>query len=61
MNKLVLSATIINMNPFVNERHISFAKNRENDSNESHHTAIIINDDDDGNRTTGLDERKNEN
>jgi hypothetical protein len=49
------------MNPFVNERHISFAKNRENDSNESHHTAIIINDDDDGNRTTGLDERKNEN
>jgi hypothetical protein len=48
------------MNPFLNERHISFAKNRENDSNESHHTTIIMNDDD-GNRTTGLNERKNEN
>jgi len=46
-----LSATIINMN----ERHISFALNRENDSNESHHTAIVMNDDDgDENPTTGF-------
>ncbi len=43
------------MNPLTNERHISFAINTENDSNESHHTAIVMNDDDgDGNPTTGF-------
>jgi hypothetical protein len=52
-----LSATIINMNSLINERHISFAINRENDSNESHHTAIVMNDDDgDENPTTGFSE-----
>ena len=41
-----LSATIINMNPLINERHISFVVNNENDSNESRHTTIVMNDDD---------------
>jgi hypothetical protein len=41
-----LSATIINMNPLLPERHISFAVNRENESNESHHTTIMMNDED---------------
>ncbi len=50
-----VSATIINMNPLVPERHISFAVNTENESNGSHHTTIVMNDDDnnaDGNTTT---------
>ncbi len=50
-----MSATIINMNPLVPERHISFAVNTENESNGSHHTTIVMNDDDnnaDGNTTT---------
>ena len=40
-----LAPTIININSSINERHISFAKNTENDSNESNHTAIAMNDD----------------
>jgi hypothetical protein len=32
------------MNPLLPERHISFAVNKENESNESHHTAIVMND-----------------
>ena len=57
-------ATIINMNPTLpGERHISFAVNKENDSNESNHTALIMNDDDgiviiDGNSVTGNTERR---
>jgi hypothetical protein len=65
LNKLVspqgLSATIINMSPLVNERHISFAKTTDNDLNENTHTAIVINDDagggvgiGDGNTTSGF-------
>ncbi len=35
------------MNPTLpGERHISFAVNKENDSNESNHTALVMNDDD---------------
>lgn len=41
-----LSAAIINMNPLINERHISFVVNNENDSNESRHTTIVMNDED---------------
>jgi heme-binding NEAT domain protein len=40
----MLSATVINMNPSANERHISFAVKKENDSNDSNHTAIVMND-----------------
>jgi hypothetical protein len=35
------------MNPTLpGERHISFAVNKENDSNESNHTAVVMNEDD---------------
>ena len=35
------------MNPTLSsERHISFAVNKENNSNESNHTTLIMNDDD---------------
>lgn len=35
------------MNPTLpGERHISFAVNKENDSNESNHTALIMGEDD---------------
>ncbi len=59
-----LPATIINMNPVLpGERHISFAVNKENDSNESNHTALIMSDEDgvvviDGNSVTGNVERR---
>jgi hypothetical protein len=52
------------MNPTLpGERHISFAVNKENDSNESNHTGLIINDDDgviiiDGNPPIGNIERR---
>ena len=52
------------MNPTLpGERHISFAVNKENDSNESNHTAIMMNEDDgvvvtDGNSTSGTTERR---
>jgi hypothetical protein len=52
------------MNPLINERHISFAKHKENDPNENNHTAIIMNDDDGGggneNISTGFYEKENE-
>ena len=54
----------INMNPTLpNERHISFAVNKENDSNESNHTALMMNDDDstiiiDGNSVSGNVDRR---
>ncbi|CAF1499533.1 unnamed protein product, partial [Adineta ricciae] len=57
-------ATVINMNPtLTNERHISFAVNKENDSNESNHTAILMTDEDgvvvvDGNSSSGNAERR---
>ena len=35
------------MNPLINERHISFALSREQESNESGHTAIMMTDDND--------------
>ena len=44
------------MNPLVNERHISFAIDTENESNEYNHIAIAMNDEDgtgDGYTTTG--------
>jgi len=59
-----IPATIININPTLpGERHISFAVNKENDSNESNHTALLMNDDDgviitDGNSTTGNIDRR---
>ncbi len=62
-----IPATIINMNPTLpGERHISFAVNKENDSNESNPTALIMNDDDgiviiDGNSVTGNTERRSRN
>ena len=52
------------MNPTLpNERHISFAVNKENDSNESNHTALMMNDDDstiviDGNSVSGNVDRR---
>jgi hypothetical protein len=52
------------MNPSLSgERHISFAVNKENDSNESNHTALIMNDDDgvviiDGSSSSGNVERR---
>jgi hypothetical protein len=52
------------MNPTLpGERHISFAVNKENDSNESNHTALMMNDDDgiviiDGNSVSGNPERR---
>ena len=59
----MLSATVINMNPSVNERHISFAIKKENDLNENNHTTIAINDNDvtdDGSSTAlGIYERLN--
>ncbi|CAF3522158.1 unnamed protein product [Rotaria socialis] len=57
-------ATIININPtLAGERHISFAVNKENDSNESNHTALVLNDDDgvvviDGNSLSGANDRR---
>jgi hypothetical protein len=62
-----IPATIININPTLpGERHISFAVNKENDSNESNHTAIMMNDDDgviviDGNSTSVGIERRSTN
>ena len=62
-----IPATIINMNPTLpGERHISFAVNKENDSAESHHTALIMNEDDgviviDGNSSSGMAERRSTN
>lgn len=62
-----IPATIINMNPTLpGERHISFAVNKENDSNESGHTALVMNDDDstiivDGNSVTGNTDRRSRN
>ncbi|CAF0895311.1 unnamed protein product [Rotaria sp. Silwood1] len=59
-----IPATIININPtLAGERHISFAVNKENDSNESNHTALVINDDDgvvviDGNSTPVVNDRR---
>ncbi|UJR28934.1 hypothetical protein I4U23_010152 [Adineta vaga] len=59
-----IPATVINMNPLLSgERHISFAVNKENDSNESNHTALLMNDDDgvviiDGNSSSGNVERR---
>ncbi|CAF0992403.1 unnamed protein product [Rotaria sordida] len=59
-----IPATIININPtLAGERHISFAVNKENDSNESNHTAVMINDDDgvvvvDGNSTPVVNDRR---
>jgi hypothetical protein len=46
-----------NMNPLINERHISFVVNNENDSNESRHTTIVMNDEDgrEGNLPIGND------
>jgi hypothetical protein len=52
------------MNPtLAGERHISFAVNKENDSNESNHTALIMNDEDgvvviDGNSSSGNADRR---
>lgn len=45
------------------ERHISFAVNKENDSNESNHTALLLNDEDgvvviDGNSVSGNYDRR---
>ncbi len=52
------------MNPLLPERHISFAVNRENESNESHHTTIMMNDEDnnpDGNiAVTGCSYKQND-
>lgn len=59
-----IPATVININPSLpGERHISFAVNKENDSNESNHTALVMNDDDgviviDGNSTPLINERR---
>ncbi|CAF1183497.1 unnamed protein product [Rotaria sordida] len=42
-----IPATIINMNPTLSgERHIGFRVYKENNSNESNHTALMMNDDD---------------
>ncbi len=52
------------MNPTLpGERHISFAVNKENDSNESNHTALVMNDEDgvvviDGNPPIGMNDRR---
>jgi hypothetical protein len=52
------------MNPTLpGERHISFAVNKENDSNESNHTGIIMHEDDgvaiiDGNPPIGNADRR---
>lgn len=57
-------ATIITLNPILpNERHISFAVNKENDSAESQHMTLQMNDDEaimipDGNSTSGYSERR---
>ncbi len=59
-----IPATIMNMNPTLRgERHISFVVNKENDFNESNHTALMMNDEDsivinDGNSVTGNTERR---
>jgi hypothetical protein len=52
------------MNPTLpGERHISYAVNKENDSNESNHTALVMNDEDgvvviDGNTPIGMNDRR---
>jgi hypothetical protein len=52
------------MNPTLpGERHSSFAVNKENDSNESNHTALLMNDEDgvvviDGNTPIGMNDRR---
>ncbi|CAF3737280.1 unnamed protein product, partial [Adineta steineri] len=62
-----IPATVINMNPSLSsERHISFAVNKENDSNDSNHTAVMMNDEDgviiiDGNSSSGNIERRTSN
>lgn len=59
-----IPTTIININPALpDERHISLAVNEENDSNESHYTALMMNDEGgvviiDANSTTGDADRQ---
>ncbi|CAF1479795.1 unnamed protein product [Adineta steineri] len=62
-----IPATVINMNPsLLSERHIYFAVNKKNNSNDINHTFVMMNDEDgvviiDGNSSLGNVEQRTSN